>query len=100
MVLRGKPISGERAVEWGLISQCVPPDELDGAVAEVVQEFAVGATVAIGLARALLHQNISATLPAALHNEAVHEELAVRSDDFKEGMRAFAGHRSPEYTGW
>ncbi|HEX6659955.1 MAG TPA: enoyl-CoA hydratase-related protein [Ilumatobacter sp.] len=100
MILRGKPIEGERAAEWGLISRCVAEDQLDTAVEEVATEFATGATVAIGLARALVHQNAALDLRAALRNEAIHEELAVRSDDFKEGMRAFAQKRPPEYTGW
>ncbi len=100
MVLRGKPVDGEKAAAWGLIAECVPEDALDTAVAEVVEEFRTGASVAAGLTRLLLHQNISADLPTALRNEAIHEELAVRSDDFKEGMRAFRQRRPPEYTGW
>jgi 2-(1,2-epoxy-1,2-dihydrophenyl)acetyl-CoA isomerase len=100
MVLRGTPIDGQRAAEWGLVNRCVPEGELDAAVSEVAGGFASAATVSVGLARVLLHQNLSIDLPAALRNEAIHEELAVRSDDFKEGMRAFAQKRPPEYTGW
>jgi 2-(1,2-epoxy-1,2-dihydrophenyl)acetyl-CoA isomerase len=99
MVLRGQPVDGERAAEWGLVSRCVPEHELEGAVAALADEFASSATVAVGLARQLLHQNLTSPLSVALDNEAIHEELAVRSDDFKEGMRAFAQKRPPEYTG-
>ena len=99
MVLRGTPVDAARAESWGLISRCVEPDELEAAAAEVVDELRSAATVSIGLARQLLHQNLTVNLPAALHNEALHEELAVRSDDFKEGMRAFAEKRPPDYTG-
>jgi 2-(1,2-epoxy-1,2-dihydrophenyl)acetyl-CoA isomerase len=77
----------------------VPEHELEGAVAGLADEFASSATVAVGLARQLLHQNLTSPLSVALDNEAIHEELAVRSDDFKEGMRAFAQKRPPEYTG-
>ena len=38
-------------------------------------------------------------LSDALEREALTEELAVRSDDFKEGMRAFAQRRDPDYQG-
>jgi 2-(1,2-epoxy-1,2-dihydrophenyl)acetyl-CoA isomerase len=100
MVLQGKPVDGERAASWGLVSRCVAETDLDAAVEETAAEFAAGATVSVGLARALLHQNLATTLPEALQNEAIHEELAVRSDDFKEGMKAFAQKRPPEYTGW
>jgi 2-(1,2-epoxy-1,2-dihydrophenyl)acetyl-CoA isomerase len=100
MVLRGKPISGARAAEWGLVTECVEDDMLDAALDEVVAELAAAATVAYGLARTLLHRNLELPLAAALHNEAIHEELAVRSDDFKEGMRAFGDKREPDYSGW
>jgi 2-(1,2-epoxy-1,2-dihydrophenyl)acetyl-CoA isomerase len=100
MLLRGKPVDGERAADWGLISRCVPADELDAAVAEVADEFAAAATVSVGLARVLLHHNLSTTLDAAIHSEAMYAELTVRSDDFKEGMKAFREKRPVGYTGW
>jgi 2-(1,2-epoxy-1,2-dihydrophenyl)acetyl-CoA isomerase len=99
MVLRGKPIDGTTAAAWGLISECVADDELDAAAEAVVAEFAAAATVSVGLAKRLLHQNLGVDIGAALHNEAMAEELALRSDDFKEGMRAFAERRPPDYTG-
>ena len=43
--------------------------------------------------------NLEVGLHNALRSEAITEELAVRSDDFKEGMRAFAAKRPPNYTG-
>ncbi|MDO8361692.1 MAG: enoyl-CoA hydratase-related protein [Actinomycetota bacterium] len=99
MVLRGEPIDGTRAAEWGLIGRCVAEDELDAAVADVVNGFAKAATISVGLAKTLMHNNLGADLRTALHNEAIHEELALRSDDFKEGMRSFAQRRPPDYTG-
>lgn len=99
MVMRGEPIDGTKAEQWGLISRCVPEAELGAASAEVVDGFARAATISVGLAKTLLHRNLDVDLRAGLHNEGIHEELAVRSDDFKEGMRAFAQKRSPDYTG-
>jgi 2-(1,2-epoxy-1,2-dihydrophenyl)acetyl-CoA isomerase len=100
MVLRGMPVSGEKAAAWGLVSECVGEEELDAAVTAVAEELAAAATVSVGLAKILLHRNLEVTLATALQNEAVYEELAVRSDDFKEGMRSFVERRPPEYTGW
>ncbi len=100
MILMGMPVEGRRAAEWGLISQCVPEDELGEAVQQVAEDFARMATVSVGLAKALLHGNLESPLTVALQNEGIYEELAVRSDDFKEGMKAFAQKRTPEFTGW
>jgi 2-(1,2-epoxy-1,2-dihydrophenyl)acetyl-CoA isomerase len=99
MILRGERIDGARAAEWGLVSEVVDDDGLDDAVEVVAREFATGPTVALGLARQLVHRNLTADLAEALEREAITEELAVRSDDFKEGMRAFVDRRDPDYTG-
>jgi 2-(1,2-epoxy-1,2-dihydrophenyl)acetyl-CoA isomerase len=99
MILRGERVDGARAAEWGLVSEAVADADLDDAVEVVAQEFASGPTVALGLARQLVHRNLTADLGEALEREAITEELAVRSDDFKEGMRAFVDRRDPDYSG-
>ena len=99
MILRGKRVDGTTAAEWGLVSQVVDDDALNDAVEEVVEEFARAATVAVSLAKQLVHRNLTSDLGEALEREGMAEELAVRSDDFKEGMRAFAQRRDPDYSG-
>jgi 2-(1,2-epoxy-1,2-dihydrophenyl)acetyl-CoA isomerase len=99
MILRGKRVDGSLAADWGLVSQVVDDDALDAAVEEVVQEFARAPTVAVSQAKQLVHRGQTGDLADALAREALTEELAVRSDDFKEGMRAFAERRDPDYRG-
>jgi 2-(1,2-epoxy-1,2-dihydrophenyl)acetyl-CoA isomerase len=99
MILRGKPVDGPTAAAWGLVAECVAPDELEGAIASVVDELNKAATIAVGLAKTLIHRNLDVDLPAALQNEGIYEELAVRTDDFKEGIRAFREKRAPDYGG-
>ena len=99
MIMRAKPINATTALAWGLISEVVPVGGLDAAVDAVAAEFESAATLSVGLAKTLVHRNLDHDLTNALQNEAIYEELAVRSDDFKEGMRAFAQKRAPEYTG-
>jgi 2-(1,2-epoxy-1,2-dihydrophenyl)acetyl-CoA isomerase len=99
MLLRGRPIGGEQAAAWGLISACVTPEQLDAEVDGVVRDLAQAATVAVGLTRQLVHRNLTVDLDAALQNEGVYEEIAVRSDDFKEGIRSFTERRPPDFQG-
>jgi 2-(1,2-epoxy-1,2-dihydrophenyl)acetyl-CoA isomerase len=99
MILRGKPVDGPTAATWGLIAECVAPADFDDAVASVVDECRNAATVAVGLAKTLIHRNLAVDLAAALQNEGIYEELAVRTEDFKEGVRAFREKRPPEYGG-
>lgn len=99
MVMRGRPIDGETAASWGLISECVADDRLEDTVDALADELAQAATTSIGFAKVLLHRNLDVSLSSALQFEGITEEVAVRSDDFKEGMRAFAEKRPPSYTG-
>lgn len=99
MILRGRQVDGELAAAWGLVSEVVDDEVLDLAVEQVVQEFAHAPTVAVGLARQLVYRNVTGDLAGALERESLTEELAVRSEDFKEGMRAFVQRRDPDYRG-
>jgi 2-(1,2-epoxy-1,2-dihydrophenyl)acetyl-CoA isomerase len=99
MILRGRKVDGALAAEWGLVSEVVDDNVLDDTVEAVVQEFARAPTVAVSLAKQLVFRGLTGDLNDALEREALTEELAVRSDDFKEGMRAFVQRRDPDYTG-
>ncbi|HMC38641.1 MAG TPA: enoyl-CoA hydratase-related protein [Acidimicrobiales bacterium] len=99
MILRGCPVDGRTAAEWGLVNTCVDDADLDETAGRTAEEFAGMATVAIGLTKALLHTNLESGLAVAMQNEAIYEELGVRSDDFKEGIRSFAEKRPPRFTG-
>jgi 2-(1,2-epoxy-1,2-dihydrophenyl)acetyl-CoA isomerase len=58
-----------------------------------------GATVAIGLTKSLLNAAPDSDLRHHLAAEAYAMELSSRSPDFREGMKAFAERRPPEFSG-
>jgi 2-(1,2-epoxy-1,2-dihydrophenyl)acetyl-CoA isomerase len=99
MLLLGERVSGSTAAEWGMIDRCVPDASLESSANEVAAQFAGSATVAIGLTKLLMHAGRSADLAEHLRNEAFAMELSSRSEDFREGLRAFADKRPPQFTG-
>jgi 2-(1,2-epoxy-1,2-dihydrophenyl)acetyl-CoA isomerase len=99
MVLLGKPVDAERAERWGMITELVSDDELDNRVEEVVAEFAEAATVSVGLAKTMLHRHLDANLAQALTQEALTEEISLRSADFKEGIASLRERRPPRFEG-
>jgi len=99
MVLLGKPVDAERAERWGMITELVSDDELDDRVEEVVAEFAAAATVSVGLAKTMLHRHLDANLSQALTQEALTEEVSLRSADFKEGIASLRERRPPRFEG-
>jgi 2-(1,2-epoxy-1,2-dihydrophenyl)acetyl-CoA isomerase len=99
MLLLGRTVTGTEAAHWGMVHRALPSAELEGAVEELVAELAVGPTVALGLAKWLLHTGGSNDLGAALANEGLALEVSSRSKDFREGLAAFREKRSPDFKG-
>lgn len=99
MLLLGEVVDGTRAAEWGMVQELVPDDRLDAAAGELAQRLATMPTVAVGLAKDLVHSSLEQTFEQALATEARTEELPVRSADFKEGLAAFVEKRDPEFGG-
>jgi len=99
MILLGRVVDGAEAADWRMIHRAVPAAELDATAAELVGTLAGSATVALGLAKWLLHVGATSSLDEQLRNEAFAMELSSRSDDFREGLKAFQEKRSPEYGG-
>lgn len=99
LLLLGRKVSGAEAAEMGLIHRAVDEAELDGTVAALVAELADGPTVALGMAKAAIHRASSRTLTESLVDEAATLDLASRTHDFKEGLKAFVERRDPKFQG-
>lgn len=99
MVLLGKPVEAECAERWGMVTEVVADAALDARVEEVVQEFARAATVSVGLAKVMLHRHLDADLEQALIEEALMEEVSLRTTDFKEGIASMRERRPAQFEG-
>ena len=99
MLLLGEKVDGATAADWGMIDRCVPDDQLEHQAGELARQLAGSATVAIGLSKWLMHAGRDASLDQHLRNEAFAMELSSRSEDFKEGLAAFASKRPTQFTG-
>ena len=99
LLIRGSAIDGRTAVDWGLGHAAVAADDVDDTARALALELASGPTVAVGLTKWLLHTSVEHTLEQHLRDEAFAMELSSRSDDFREGLNAFAEKRDPKFTG-
>jgi 2-(1,2-epoxy-1,2-dihydrophenyl)acetyl-CoA isomerase len=99
MLLLGRELSGKEAGEWGLAYQVVEAGHVDEVARALALQLSHGPTVALGLTRWLLAVSPDAPLEQQLRNEAFALELSSRTDDFKEGLRAFSERRPPRFEG-
>lgn len=95
----GRRIGGEEAAAIGLADQLVPQEGLPAAAMALAQEIAASAPLAIASTRITLRQGLAeAFTAAAAHEEAEQDRLRLTAD-FREGVRATAERRTPDFTG-
>lgn len=99
MLLLGEKVSGATAAEWGLVHEAVPTADLDATAHALVARLAAGPTVALGLTKQQLLRSSESTLTQALSDESYALELAARTADFREGLKAFSERRDPDFGG-
>lgn len=99
LLLLGRRLEGREAVEWGLVHAAVPDPQVEETATRLAEELAAGPTVAIGLTKWLLNAGYDASLEQQLRAEAFGLELSSRSEDFREGLRAFREKRPPRFSG-
>ena len=99
MMMLGEKISGEKAVEWGLIYKCVEDDQLQAEARALATRLANGPTVAYGVMRKNILVALERDYSAALLMEAEGQRTAGSSEDATEGGMAFLQKRKAEFKG-
>src|SRR4051812_9262229 len=93
-------VSAERAERWGLVNEVVPADELAGRGVQYAEQIAALAPLSQRGNKRVLAELLAAegALDAATEEELVAlREACFRSEDFYEGVRAFAEKRRPQW---
>jgi 2-(1,2-epoxy-1,2-dihydrophenyl)acetyl-CoA isomerase len=99
MAMLGERVPAEQALNWGLVNRVVPDDELDSASGELLERLANGPTRSYAGAKKLLNRRMYADLAGQLDAEAEAQKQQGTSEDFVEGVLAFAEKRPPKFTG-
>lgn len=99
LVLTGKFISAEEALNAGLINRIVPAELLLDETLKLAREIARQSPVAVKLAKEAVNNAFNSTLDEGLIFERKNFYLTFASEDQKEGMAAFVEKRNPEFKG-
>jgi 2-(1,2-epoxy-1,2-dihydrophenyl)acetyl-CoA isomerase len=92
-------LSAREALDWGLITRVVPDAELGAAVSALAAELAQGPTKAFAGAKLLFHQSTHESLETQMELEARAIAAIGHTEDFREGVTAFAQKRTPAFRG-
>ncbi len=100
LILTGEPLSARRALELGLVNEIVPAGETLNAAKRLAARISVNAPLSVQaskrLACGIAGGNVAEEAANWVQND-VEARLVMASDDAKEGPRAFAQKREPQW---
>src|SRR5271167_281825 len=101
MLMTGRWMDAAEAKHWGLCNYVVPKGQAMTRARELPRQLAAGPPLLFPAIKQLLrHTEAIAEHPAfELHDALDAVQRVIRSDDLKEGTRAFTEKRSPRWSG-
>jgi enoyl-CoA hydratase/carnithine racemase len=102
LFLLGRNVDAPTALAWGLVNRVVEPDAVQDAALDLARELAGNAPLSVAGNKRVLRELLRAE--GALDREVERELIALReacfrSEDMREGVRAFAEKRPARWQG-
>ena len=97
--LTGRMIDAATALQWGLVSQVVPPEELLNAANALASEIAANPPQVTRMTKKLMREGMHQSLASLLELSAAYQALAHQTADHREAVSAFPEKRTPEFKG-
>jgi enoyl-CoA hydratase/carnithine racemase len=99
LIFTGRTLSAEECVDWGLASRVVPADQLAAAARAVALEIAANAPLAVQASKRMMRMGLNETFDDHVHHVFLQLLPLLRSEDAREGMRAFMEKREAVFQG-
>lgn len=97
MLLSGELFSASQLGRWGLVNRVVPDTQLVDTVRELARNLAQRSPRGLAAMKGLLRSNLGRPCEQGLQAEIDAFADYMKSEDFKEGLAAFAEKRSPVF---
>ena len=99
LILTGKMISAEEALQLGLVNKVVPPDALMEEVLKTAGSIATKGRASLRAAKQAINRGMNVDLASGCDIEIDAFALCYASSDAKEGTSAFLEKRKPAFKG-
>jgi enoyl-CoA hydratase len=99
MALTGDPISAEKALEYGLVARIAEPGKAAEEAIALATRIAENAPLGVAASRRLIVDSFGRTEEEFWEHQTSQLREVFASNDAKEGPRAFAEKRKPQWSG-
>jgi enoyl-CoA hydratase len=99
MAMTGMPIDAERASQYGLVNKVTEDGAALDAALELAEVIARNAPLAVSASKELIRGTSHMAEPEFWTHQISYSRKVLKSKDAKEGPRAFAEKRQPQWTG-
>ncbi|MCG7581239.1 enoyl-CoA hydratase/isomerase family protein [Mycolicibacterium sp. OfavD-34-C] len=99
LLMLGEPVDAPTCERLGLVNAVAAPEAVTSTAEELVTRLAAGPTVMLSLTKRLLAVSSESSRDRAFEQEAWAAELISHTSDLREGLRAFAERRTPDFQG-
>jgi enoyl-CoA hydratase/carnithine racemase len=99
MLLTGELVDASTALEWGLVNRVVPSEQLDDAVAELVDAIARSSPLTVGIGKEAFYAQVELDEHRAYDLTKAVMSMNSMAADAQEGICAFLEKRDPTWTG-
>lgn len=95
MTLTGEPLTAQEAERIGLVNKVVPPEQLKSTAAELARKIMLSAPTSIGVVKKTLNKRFKRR---DLERSVMQLVALLKSEEAREGHRAFIEKRAPKWT--
>lgn len=99
LLMSGRSFSGADAARWGLVTEAVPPGQLEERVRSYAKKYSTGPGVAYAGIKSMINEAQFSHFGAGIQREVSLQGRCERTEDFRTAVQAFFQKTPPEFRG-